>query len=85
VLDIPFWKIQGTLDITQAIRTDRQASGNAEADPESNIGETRLLWTSMDSLPDPNTTRPVRFCLLKGSLRVDGEIQSVYGVGMMEP
>jgi len=89
VFDIPFWKIQGSLERVQTVRPNMEASGYAGSAPneaaKEDDGGNRLLWTAMDSLPDTNPDSPVRFCLLKGRLQVEGETQSVYGVGIMEP
>jgi len=85
-LDIPFWKIHGTLDVVGAPRAGTQPSGDAggpSAEPEGR--ESVLPWRSMASVSSAQRAGPVRFCLLKGTLQIAGEPQSVYGVGITEP
>jgi len=84
-VEVPFWRMQGTLHIVPTEGPDMEAAGEAGEAPDSSAGGDRLLWTSLDALADRNPDPSVRFCLLKGSLDLDGETHSVYGVGIMEP
>ncbi len=88
-LDIPSWRIQGTLEVIRDVRTGPDKPGPfgaaGSAEEEGGGGTGRGFWSSITGLPGEDGDGPVRFVLLRGTLRVDGETQSVYGVGIAEP
>jgi len=84
--EIPYWRIQGDLEVIPTDgRGKEEAGGVAVAAAVPPAEGNRLLWASLDALPEPEGRSPVRFCLLKGSMLMDGETVSVYGVGITEP
>ena len=79
-IDIPLWRIQGSMEVVREVRSGSEPGTAPGAEAEGGA-----FWQALAALAGTDGEGPVRFCLLKGTLRVDGEAQLVYGVGITEP
>jgi len=82
-LDIPLWSMEGTMESLHEVRWGVEAKALEEGSEQKDEEGRRILWTSLEALPDAIEGVPVDFCLLKGSLILERETKAVYGIGMM--
>ena len=81
-LSIPLWDIEGQGDILSDLQGIMDVEEKEDPTPSDDAPSPGAFWTSLQQIPDNLDDSPLAFCLFKGSLRMDREIRTVYGIGM---
>ena len=82
-LRIPAWGINGTLEKVTGVLAQTDEAGPEVSPPAEGPPAQSTLWASLEALPKAKSNAPVDFCLLRGSLQVDTNTRSVYGIGLL--
>ena len=82
-LVIPAWEVEGYLEKVTQVAVQRDTSGEEVATSLDDTSPQGDFWTSLGGIPPAKGSTPVDFCLLKGSIQVEGNTRAVYGIGLL--